>query len=40
MTSYFKTSWQNETKARDIVLMLHDCMKINMILVVDGCWRK
>ena len=36
MTSYTKTSWQNETKARDIALMLHDCMAINMTLVVDG----
>ena len=40
MTSYSKTSWQNETKARDIVLMLHDCMTINMTLVEDGCCGK
>ena len=40
MISHSKTSWQNETKARDIVLMLHDCMTINMTLVVDGCYRK
>ena len=37
MTSYSKTLWQNETKASDIVLMLHDCMTygINMKL---QCW--
>ena len=40
MTSHSKTLWQNETKPRDIVLMLHDCMTINMTLVVDGCYRK
>ena len=26
MTSYSKTSTQNETKTSDIVLMLHDCI--------------
>ena len=26
MTSYSQTSRQNETKASDIVLMLHDCI--------------
>ena len=40
MTSHSKTLWQNDTKAKDIVLMLHDCMTINMTLVVDGCYRK
>ena len=34
MTSYSKTSWQNETKASNIVPMLHDCITydINMTL--------
>ena len=36
MISHSKTSWQNETKARDIVLMLHDCMATIMALVVGG----
>ena len=38
MTSYFKISWQNETKASDIILMLHDCIMydINMALL---CWK-